>query len=332
MRSKAFCHVCGEAPRKLTTCAHCGRATGTECTTPCMGCGTPKCPQCDPCVSRPAAVPNETEQTEMERMHACFAHQAPSEQVKHLWEDADEVAKIFEEIPTDHYYAELGKWFAKQFPDVSPGLVEHLVSVERVLDIAICAGISFKLSKLCLAFARVMLLGERVGREGREPDERKVDQIQDWPSIDTFRQLQEFLGTTNFVRHFLGITYAAVIHPLRRYLTKAVDFPLSPRSLSSVEEVKKLAMSQVLLFVPDFAAAMSGERPFVQIADCCGYALGGVCTQVSVATPTIPSTTQPLSFKTKGLSTTQMVWPAWEQEQLAQVICRRFFKVQFQSI
>ena len=64
----------------------------------------------------------------------------------------------------------------EKFPGATRELVEHVVAFWRVLDIAVISGISFKLSKLQLARASVMLLGERVGREGRTVDERKVVQ------------------------------------------------------------------------------------------------------------------------------------------------------------
>ena len=143
------------------------------------------------------------------------------------------------------------------------------------------------------------------------------------------RQLQEFLGTTNFVRNFCGITYSAEVHPLRKYIKKSAEFPLSPRSIGATNKIKDLVCQQIMLFVPDYEAAMSGVRPFCQVADTCGFAIGGAHTQLS---DTDPPRTQVLSFKTKGLTPTQMVWPTWEQELGGQLVCRRSFKVEFQSV
>ena len=51
-------------------------------------------------------------------------------------------------MPTDNYYEGLSAFIIAKFPGVTPGLVDHAVACWRVFDIAILAGISFKLSKL----------------------------------------------------------------------------------------------------------------------------------------------------------------------------------------
>ena len=44
---------------------------------------------------------------------------------------------------------------------------------------------------------RVKLLGEFVTRQGRQPDPVKVEAIKNWGSINSLREVQEFLGTCN---------------------------------------------------------------------------------------------------------------------------------------
>ena len=107
----------------------------------------------------------------------------------------------------------------------------------------------------------------------------------------------------------LGLTYAAEVHPLRPYLTGKKEFPLSPRSRNAQARVRKLCEKTIKLAVPDWQAAMDGTRPFVQLADGCGFAIGGAHTQLDEQ-----KRTGVLAVHTRGLSATQQLWPAWEVE------------------
>ena len=72
---------------------------------------------------------------------------------------------------------------------------------------------------------------------------------------------------------------------------------------------------------------MDGSRPFIQLADGCGYAGGAAHTQLDDK-----KNTAVLATFTKGLSVTQTLWPAWEIELWIQLEARRSFRVKFQSI
>ena len=91
---------------------------------------------------------------------------------------------------------------------------------------------------------------------------------------------------------------------------------------------KGCSTSQQVLFVPNFEAAISRERPFTQVVDTCGFAIGGAETQL---TDSDPPRTAGLSSKTKGLTPAQMVWLTWEQELMGQLICKCAVNVDFQS-
>ena len=62
---------------------------------------------------------------------------------------------------------------------------------------------------------KVKLLGEFVARASRQPDPIKVQAIKDWGKISCLKEVQEFLGTTNYSRLFMGPKYAAASEGLR---------------------------------------------------------------------------------------------------------------------
>eukprot|EP00973_Karenia_brevis_P058398 8132724-Karenia_brevis.AAC.1 len=63
---------------------------------------------------------------------------------------------------------------------------------------------SFGITKFALAQVEAKLVGEIVGRHGRSPNPAIVRAIKKWPPIYTLKQLQEFLGTINYVRPHCG--------------------------------------------------------------------------------------------------------------------------------
>ena len=109
----------------------------------------------------------------------------------------------------------------------------------------------------------VKLLGEIVGRTGRKPDPAKVQAIHDWAELRNLKDLQEFLGTTNYSRPFMGPSYAKAMEGLRRYLKEGDSgFPLTPRGKDSVERLKNLVQEHNAIAVPDERAAAGGWRPY----------------------------------------------------------------------
>ena len=106
---------------------------------------------------------------------------------------------------------------------------------------------------------RVKLLGEFVARTGRQPDPMKVQAIRDWGKISCLKEVQEFLGTTNYSRLFMGPKYAAASEGLRRYVKDGDSaFPMTPRGEASVDRLKGFVCETTLLAVPDERAALGG--------------------------------------------------------------------------
>ena len=104
-----------------------------------------------------------------------------------------------EEIPPDAYYEELDAALKAKFPHADPDLVDHAVQLAAAFDVATVFAMSFGVAKFQLAQARVKLVGELVGREGRSPNPEVVRAIKNWPPVRTLKDLQAFLGTTNYV-------------------------------------------------------------------------------------------------------------------------------------
>jgi hypothetical protein len=248
----------------------------------------------------------------------------------HLLEDEEAVKDLLcNKVPTEEYYGLLREHLREQFPLARPDVLEHIGELEEFFDLCCAVGFSLGVSKMILCKSSVKLLGEFVGRRCRSPDPAKCEAIKNWGPITCLKELQEFLGTTNYSRHMMGPKYANAAEGLRRYV-KGGDsaFPLTPRGLASVQRLKNLVTTQALLEVPDERAAMSGTRPYKQLADCSGTGMGGAVLQMS---PKYQRMT-PLAYFSKSLTPSQSIWPPYRQEHFAQLMTRRFMRAIFGSV
>ena len=165
----------------------------------------------------------------------------PVESIHHLIQDDATVTRIHgEEVPPECYYVELRKQLAKIHPAASAALLDHVVALTAAFDVATGFALSFGISKFQLAQQTVKLVGELVGTFGRRPNPDLIKAIKAWPAIRDLKDLQSFLGTTNYVRPHAGPAYARVMAPLRVQLKADAVWPLNAEQLKAVEGLKGL--------------------------------------------------------------------------------------------
>lgn len=211
--------------------------------------------------------------------------------VPHLVQDEDTIAELHEcALPLDEYYDELVKLWWQWWPETDPKLMEHMISVCIAFDTATAFAMSFGIAKFSLAQVEAKLVGEIVGRHGRSPNPAIVRAIKKWPPVYTLKQLQEFLGTINYVRPHCGPEYARIADAIRLLLKPGATFPPNEKQIASIDALKELVVEHHKLCVPDEATAieaanawLSGappaRRPYEIGADTSRYAIGGVCGQ-----------------------------------------------------
>jgi hypothetical protein len=233
-----------------------------------------------------------------------------------------------EELPTDFYYERSRARMSKLFPEASVHVLDHIEALEAFLDKSIVAGFSFGVEKASVCVTEGSLLGHQVGRFGLRSDPEKVKAIVEFPPLKEKQHIQQFLGCTNFLRWYLPPQYAFVAKQLGDYAKGAVAFPdegLGPGKSSgdlAVQAIKLMAKRAIELSVLDECAAIIGTRPLEQVADCCGFALGGSALQMK------PDLTgfNVLVTHSKGLLPAQQAWPPLTLEGFAQLEVRRAVK------
>jgi hypothetical protein len=244
------------------------------------------------------------------------------EKFLHLVQDEDCIARIHAcELPPDEYYDELQELWFKWWPGANRDLVIHMMSVLIAFDTATAFSMSFGIAKFALAQIEAKLVGEIVGRYGRAPNPAIVRAIKKWPPVYTLKQLQEFLGTINYVRPHCGPEYCRVADPLRPLLKPGAQFPPTAKQVQALDALKDLVVEHHRLAVPDEAAAIEAAhawmaglppagRPYEIGADTSGYAVGGVVGQCAENNGKLLV----LCYFTAHLADHQQHWHPFEQE------------------
>ena len=213
------------------------------------------------------------------------------ERIRHLVQDDELINSIHnEELPPDCYYQQLEQPLKKAFPGSTPEAREHVVALCAAFDTAAAFGLSFSCKKIQFLQKWVKLVGEIVGEKGRKPNPALCEAIRKWPPIKNLKDLQGFLGTTNYVRPHAGPAYAKEMAPLRPLLKADAVFPPNKAQLDAIEMMKKLVVEDHIVAVPDEKAAIAAARawmngdpptgcPYEMGADTSKIAMGGVMGQ-----------------------------------------------------
>ena len=94
---------------------------------------------------------------------------------------------------------------------------EHLRHIELVLQALEENELKAKLSKCEFMLDQIEFLGHVISKDGIATDPNKVKAIRDWPAPKNLKELQCFLGLTNYYRRFIE-NYAKVALQLTKLL------------------------------------------------------------------------------------------------------------------
>ena len=246
--------------------------------------------------------------------------------IMHIKEDPGKLDYLAEVLtPTEYYYDALRADLAARHPDASPHVLDHLVSVEAFLDKSIASGFSFGVDKAQVLVIEGKLLGHVVSRNGSSPDGERVQAIKDFAPLKEKLHIQQFLGSTNWLRQYLVPAYASCVKILGEYMKPEAVFPAeglgpgSDRGSLAARAVKAIAAHYICLEVMDEAAAIDGSRPLEQVADSCGFAWGGSVLQMRADL----SSFKVLMTASKGLTPAQQAWTPLTLEGFAQLETKR---------
>ena len=184
---------------------------------------------------------------------------------------------------------------------------EHLAVQQDTYNRLRASQLTLKLSKTHLNYSEVKFLGHILTREGRLPDPKAVEAIQEWKDPTTAKEVRSFLGATLYYREYI-YDYSDMAMPLYDLIRKGVvvdkawDDEIHGKAIQRIKDA--LTSRPVLMQVDN-------TKPFRLKVDACrvGRGIGCILEQQNDE-----GRWQPVSYYSSSLSKEERNYSATELE------------------
>ena len=183
-------------------------------------------------------------------------------------------------------------------------LEEHREVVRRVLQILQDNKLYLKPEKCDFEKTKIEFLGLVVSQDKVEMDPVKLQGVSEWPRPQSKKDVQSFIGFTNFYRRFIK-DYALIARPLHD-LTGNSDWEWSDRQEEAFKNLKKAMTSAPVLHLP------SDHGQFMVECDSSDYATGAVISQKQS-----DGKWHPIAYLSKSLNAVERNYDIYDKELLA---------------
>ncbi len=182
-------------------------------------------------------------------------------------------------------------------------LSEHRQIVKRVLQCLREHKLFLKVEKCKFEVLETEYLGIIISQDSVCMDPVKIAGIPEWPTPSKKKELQSFLGFTNFYRKFIKI-YLKVVKALTA-LTGLAKWKWGADQDCTFQELKRCMAEDVILAIPN------ETDPFMVEADASEGAVGAILSQKQ------NRKWRPVAFMSKSLSATDRNYEIYDKELLA---------------
>eukprot|EP00731_Ephydatia_muelleri_P008358 Em0004g696a len=150
---------------------------------------------------------------------------------------------------------------------------EHLKHLAAVLTHLRQSGLKLNPTKCKLCQQQVTFLGHIVSTQGISKDPEKVEVIAKWPTPQSKRDVQQFLGLANYYRRFIK-DFGVIAKPLNRLTEKNTTFEWSTTCQRAFENLRNCLVEPPVLAYPNYT------RDFLLDTDASNCGIGAVLSQV----------------------------------------------------
>ena len=164
-----------------------------------------------------------------------------------------------------------------------------------------------------------------LSKDGLSPDTRKVELIQHWPTPMNQTELQSFLGTVNYLSHFLA--FLSDLHmPLQALLKKGTKFIWTTVHQHMFDQIKLHVSNDMKLQIYD------ANKPLCIEVDTSKKSIGAVMLQGDSIVPNMAKSDEiltnlrPISYPSKTLSSTESNYSNIDRELLGLLFALTHFK------
>ncbi len=187
--------------------------------------------------------------------------------------------------------------------------------MQPVLERLRAAGLYANANKCTFDQPEVEYLGYLLGCDGIKMHPSKLEMIADWPEPASVKDVQSFLGFTNFYRCFID-NYARIVLPLNALTKKAVraaPFKLTTAAADAFNALKLAFTSSPLLrhFDPRH---FDPRLPCTLATDTSDFTISGVLHQ-----PDELGLLHPVAYFSRKLSPAEINYEVYDKELLAMV-------------
>ena len=171
----------------------------------------------------------------------------------------------------------------------------------------------------------VPYFGNTLSKEGLSPDSKKVELIQQWPTLTNHKELQSFLGTVNYLSHFLAFL-SDLCAPLQSLLKKDTELLWTPTHQHAFDQIMlhvsndvKLQFYIIFIFYIEVNTSKKGIGAVMLQQD-------KIMRNESKSDDEIPTNLRPISYASKTLSVTESNYSNIECELLGLLFAVTHFK------
>ena len=194
---------------------------------------------------------------------------------------------------------------------------EHIERLDQVFTCLLQHGLKLKPQKCHLLQSEVKYLGHIVSSKGVSTDPEKIEQVREWPTPTTHKELRSFLGFTGYYRRYVN-GYAKIVAPLYKLTagnptrrkgkqapTKPPPYIWTKETQASFDQLKQVMISAPILGYADY------KKPFLLQTDASGVGLGAVLSQIQDGQERV------IAYASRGLNPAESRYPAHKLEFLA---------------
>jgi len=155
---------------------------------------------------------------------------------------------------------------------------------------------------------QVDFLGYQISEAGVQMEPSRVKAIQNWPTPQTHKDIQVFIGFTNFYRRFIH-QYSKITAPITSLLKGSKDGSKTGPLDWSDEANQAFSKLKTAFTQAPVLAHFDPEKPIRLITDASGYAFAGILLQ-----PDERNRFHPVAFWSRKMQPAELNWPTHDTE------------------
>src|ERR1043166_4822978 len=149
---------------------------------------------------------------------------------------------------------------------------QHQKDLETIFKVLYQAQLQIKLKKCKFFLTKVKFLGHEISGEGIKTDPEKIKVMQDLPTPQNLKNVQEVMGLFQYYKSFIK-DFAKIAAPLYSLLKKDQDFRWEDDTQKAFEQLKQKMIEAPILAHPNL------DESFILYTDASYTGLGFILTQ-----------------------------------------------------